>query len=37
MTTIVTILKYAMTGASDVRERATFKYEFPQKIYAVVE
>ena len=37
MTTVTTILKYELTGASDVRVRPIFNFEFPVKLYAIVE
>ncbi len=36
MTTVSTILKYELTGSGNVRERPTFNYEFPQKIYVIL-
>ncbi len=37
MTTLSTIIKYEQTSAGDIKTRAIFNYEFPQKIYAVLE
>jgi len=30
-------LKYEIVGTSDVKERASFKFEFPQKNFVVIE
>ena len=35
--TVSIIIKYEMVGASNVRERAAFKFEFPQKLFVVLE
>ena len=37
MTTVTTIIKYALTGASDVRDRPVFNFEYPQQLYVVLE
>jgi len=37
MTTVTTILKYELEGGSDVHERPTFNFEFPQTIFVIVE
>jgi len=36
-TTVSIILKYNLSGSSDVRERPTFNFDFPQEIYVVLE
>lgn len=36
MTTITTIIKYNQIGASDTRERPSYNYEFPTKLYMVI-
>ena len=35
--TISSILKYEIIGTSDIREVPTFKFDFPQEIYVVLE
>jgi len=37
MTTVTSILKYELTGSSNVRFRPIFNFEFPLKLYAIVE
>lgn len=37
LTVVKKIIKYSMTGSSDVREKPIFSYEFVQKIFAIVE
>lgn len=32
-----TIIKYEMSGSSDTRERPVFSFEFPLKIFAIIE
>lgn len=37
MATVNLDIEYAMTGASDVRDRPTFEYDYPQQLYVVLE
>ena len=37
MTTVTTIIKYEMTGASNVRDRPVFNFDYPQQLYVVLE
>lgn len=36
-TTVTTIIKYEITGSSNVRTRPIFNFEFPQRLYVVLE
>jgi len=33
----ITTVIYEIEGGADLRERAAFKYEFPQKLFVVLE
>jgi len=35
--TVSIIIKYNLSGSSDVREKPTFNFDFPQEIYVVLE
>lgn len=37
MTTLTSIIKYEMASVSDITEKPTYNFEFPQEIYVVLE
>ena len=37
MTEVEVILKYELAGVSEITEKPTYNFEFPQEIYVVLE
>jgi len=37
MATTTSTIKYNLAEGSDIHERAAFKFEFPQKLFVVLE